>query len=140
MYIKLHLNKTRGGSKKRERDVVKILYKDLNQFLKNRKQPKCSLGDKQLKCMCVSIQVGSSLAEPQGKPIYTMGYYAAIKILFSKNKSCENSLAIQWLGLCTFTAKPPGLIPGQGTKIPQAAQHGQKRKNKWCKNAHKMQA
>ena len=34
-----------------------------------------------------------------------------------------NSLVVQWLGLCTFTAKGLGSIPGWGTKIPQ---HGQK--------------
>ena len=28
---------------------------------------------------------------------------------------------VQWLGLCTFTAKGAGSIPGQGTKIPQAS-------------------
>ena len=27
-----------------------------------------------------------------------------------------NSLAVQWLGLCVFTAKGMGLIPGQGTR------------------------
>ena len=31
-----------------------------------------------------------------------------------------NSLAVQWLGLCTFTVKGPGSIPDQGTKIPHA--------------------
>ena len=31
-----------------------------------------------------------------------------------------NSLVVQWLGLCTLTAKSPGSIPGWGTKIPQA--------------------
>ena len=31
-----------------------------------------------------------------------------------------------WLGLCTFTAKGVGSVSGRGTKIPQAAQHGQK--------------
>ena len=40
-----------------------------------------------------------------------------------------NSLAVQWLGLCVLTAKGQGLIPGQGTKIPQAAWSGQKKKN-----------
>ena len=30
-----------------------------------------------------------------------------------------NSLAVQWLGLCAFTAKGAGLIPGWGTKILQ---------------------
>ena len=33
---------------------------------------------------------------------------------------------VQWLGLCVFTAEGAGLIPGQGTKIPPAAQHSQK--------------
>ena len=32
----------------------------------------------------------------------------------------RTSLAVQWLGLCPSTAETPGLIPGQGTKIPQA--------------------
>ena len=32
-----------------------------------------------------------------------------------------NSLVVQWLGLHAFTAKGPGSIPGQGTKIRQAA-------------------
>ena len=31
-----------------------------------------------------------------------------------------NSLAVQWLRLNTLTAKGPGSIPGQATKIPQA--------------------
>ena len=37
-----------------------------------------------------------------------------------------NSLPVQWLGLCTFTAKGTGPIPGWGTKSPQAARYGQK--------------
>ena len=28
-----------------------------------------------------------------------------------------NSLVVQWLGLCTCTAKGPGLIPGWGAKV-----------------------
>ena len=40
----------------------------------------------------------------------------------------ENSLAVQWLGLCAFTTEGPGSIPGQGTKITQAAWQGQKSK------------
>ena len=39
-----------------------------------------------------------------------------------------NSPAVQWLGLCAFTAEGPGSDPGWGTKIPQASQHGQKKK------------
>ena len=41
-----------------------------------------------------------------------------------------SSLVVQCLGLRAFTAEGPGLIPGRGTKIPQAAQRGQKKKKK----------
>ena len=37
-----------------------------------------------------------------------------------------NSLAVQWLGLGASTAGGPSSIPGQGTKILQAAQCGKK--------------
>ena len=37
-----------------------------------------------------------------------------------------NSLVVQWLGLHTSNAGVTGLIPGWGTKIPPAAQRGQK--------------
>ena len=53
-----------------------------------------------------------------------------------------NSLAVQWLGLCTLTAEGPGeglgSIPGQGTKIPQAAWHGQKTKEGGQKKKRKQ--
>ena len=39
-----------------------------------------------------------------------------------------NSLAVQWLGLSAFTAKDLSLIPGLGTKIPQATQYEKKKK------------
>ena len=39
-----------------------------------------------------------------------------------------NSLAVQWLGLCTSTAGGMGLIPGWGNKILPATWHGQKKK------------
>ena len=39
-----------------------------------------------------------------------------------------NSLVVQWLGLGALAARAQGLIPGQGTKIPQAAQRSQKSK------------
>ena len=50
--------------------------------------------------------------------------------LFLYIKILGNSLVVQWLGLCTFTAKGPGSVPGRGTKIPQAMQHSQKKKIK----------
>ena len=37
---------------------------------------------------------------------------------------------VQWLGLCAFTPKGLGSIPGQGTKILQAAQCGQNKKKR----------
>ena len=48
-----------------------------------------------------------------------------------KHTKCPSTdeWGIPWLrglGLCTFTAKGPGSIPGQGSKIPQAAWHSQK--------------
>ena len=36
------------------------------------------------------------------------------------HKTEGTSLAVQWLGLCTFTVGVVGSIPGQGTKIPHA--------------------
>ena len=45
----------------------------------------------------------------------------------------ENSLAVQWLGPGIFTAEGVGSVPGWGTKILQAARHGQKQ-NKNQKN------
>ena len=38
-----------------------------------------------------------------------------------KKRMSGNSLAVQWLGLGTFTAEGLGSVPGQGTKILQAA-------------------
>jgi len=45
-----------------------------------------------------------------------------------KQLGTENSLAVQWLGLCTFIARALGSNPGWGTKIPQALKHNQKQK------------
>ena len=38
----------------------------------------------------------------------------------------RNSLLVQWMGLGALTAKGPGSIAGQGTKILHATWHGQK--------------
>jgi len=40
-----------------------------------------------------------------------------------KKSVLENSLVVQWLGLCTSTVEGTSSIPGQRTKILQAA---------WC--------
>ena len=47
-----------------------------------------------------------------------------------KTRSCRKSLAVQWLGLHASTAGGTGSIPGQGTKIPHALQHGQIKEKK----------
>ena len=39
-------------------------------------------------------------------------------------------MAVPCLGLCPFTSKGSGSIPGEGTKILQARQHGQRKKEK----------
>ena len=41
---------------------------------------------------------------------------------------------VQWLGLCTSTEGDQDLIPGKGTKIPQATQHGQNLKKEKREN------
>ena len=48
----------------------------------------------------------------------------------SLKTSIWNSLAVQWLGLCAFTAEGAGSIPDRGTKIPQGAGSKIKSKNK----------
>ena len=40
----------------------------------------------------------------------------------------ETSLVVQWLGLHASAANGLGSIPGQGTKILKAEQHGRKEK------------
>lgn len=45
-----------------------------------------------------------------------------------KNGLSGNSLAVQWLRLCTFTAEDLSSVSGCGTRIPQAEWHSQKKK------------
>ena len=44
--------------------------------------------------------------------------------LFKLIKIRGNSLVVQWLGLCAFTAEGLGSVSGWGTKILQAVQRG----------------
>ena len=46
---------------------------------------------------------------------------------FYRNNRRGTSLAVQWLRLRAPNAGGMGWIPGQGTKIPHATQHGQKK-------------
>ena len=52
--------------------------------------------------------------------------YLILKVQITKVLSINgNSLAVQWLRLCTFTAGGTCSIPGQGTKILHTTWHGQ---------------
>ena len=70
---------------------------------------------------------------PTKDPWGLLGFESFPSIWFCIFSILGNSLAAQWLRLCTSTARGMALIPGQETKIPCAAQHGQniKKKNSW---------
>ena len=50
------------------------------------------------------------------------------KFFDSENWRLRTSLLVQWFGLHALTAEGMGSIPSQGTQIPQAAWHSQKKK------------
>ena len=50
------------------------------------------------------------------------------KICVLKINVLGTSLAVQWLRLHVSNTVGTGSIPGQGTRIPQVAWHGQKKK------------
>ena len=65
-----------------------------------------------------------------------VGFITTLQGTFDKRHAQEwqrlgTSLVVQWLGLWASTAGGVGLIPGWGTKIPHAAWHDQKLKNKY---------
>ena len=45
-----------------------------------------------------------------------------------------NCLSVQWLGLSASTTRGTDLIPGQGTKILDSSQGGQRKKKKTLQN------
>ena len=47
-----------------------------------------------------------------------------------KKSTSGNFLAVQWLGLCSFTAEGQTSIPHWGTKSLQATWHSQEKKKK----------
>ena len=63
--------------------------------------------------------------------LYKVKLVARVPLMASVDSkwTLRNSLAVQWLKLGTLTAGVLGWIPGQGTKIPQAAWHSQKKKS-----------
>ena len=66
-------------------------------------------------------QLHQRLYGPQSLKLYYLVLY--------RRRAPGNSLAVQWLGLRASTSGGTGLIPGRGTKIPQAARLGQKKKS-----------
>ena len=58
-----------------------------------------------------ALRVDSFPAEPQGKPEFV------IKAGHQNIHKFGNSLAVQWLRLCTSTAGAAGFIPGQDAKV-----------------------
>ena len=61
--------------------------------------------------------------------IYIVIHIQPLTVIKSKIK-LGTYLAVQWLRLRTSTAGGTGSIPGPGTKIPRAAQYGQKKKKR----------
>ena len=53
-------------------------------------------------------------------------YLKKTKTLIQRN-ICRTSLVVQWLRLYAPNAEGMGPIPGQGSKIPHAIWHGQKK-------------
>ena len=52
-------------------------------------------------------------------PVFLVSLSIIFKII---KQNSGNSLAVQWLGLCAFTATILSSIPSQGTKIPQVTE------------------
>ena len=46
--------------------------------------------------------------------------------IYNSKALSGTSLVVQWEGLCTSTAGGKGLVPGQGTEIPQIMWYSQK--------------
>lgn len=53
-----------------------------------------------------------------------------VESVWIKKWNLGTSLAVQWLGLYTFTAEVPGSASGRGTKILKAARCGNNKKKK----------
>ena len=62
------------------------------------------------------------------------------EMLLKGGRGRVNSLAVQWAGLCTFAGRGLGSISWWGTKIPQDAQHSQKKKVASWVEKHRRQS
>ena len=83
--------------------------------------------------MCWYLQSKHSLHHSKlrgGKKMIRKFRNFKVKYLITTEFLQGNSLAIQWLGLGSFTAMGPESIPGQGIKLQQAVQSSQNQKKK----------
>ena len=53
----------------------------------------------------------------------------------SKERCLGNSLVVQWLEHCAFTAEGPGVIPDRETRIPPATRHCQKQEKEMSRSS-----
>ena len=72
--------------------------------------------------------------------ISLLGIYPKKTKTLTQKDRCRTSLAVQWLRLHASTAGGMGSIPGQGTKIPQAAALQPKEKKKIGASSHSQQS
>ena len=63
-------------------------------------------------------------------PVACPKHLPSVRIIDFSQAGKGNSLMVQQLKLCTFSADGLGSIPGGGTKIPQANWQGQKKREK----------
>ena len=97
-------------------------------------------GKKTEKCKVLALVVSSmsliKSVELRPRWVYQAGLKHTFSIIWAlaclviQKEWMGNSLGIQWLRLHAPSAGGTGLIPDQGTKIPHAAQRGQKKRNK----------
>lgn len=73
---------------------------------------------------CLLIPTHSSLLPLSLQPLATTNVFSISIVLSFQECYVENSLAVLWLGLGTFTAGSWGSVFGWGAKIPQAVQWG----------------
>lgn len=72
------------------------------------------------------MEVSYNIYPVQQQSHYICNYRVLENVTSKTEAKLGISLAVKWLGLCTFTAEGVGSIPGCGTKIVQAMQRGQK--------------
>jgi len=69
------------------------------------------------------------MKEYKGNSLLADLFFKLVKeILQTRETTPGNSMVVQCLGLCASTTGGVGSIPGQGSKIPHAAQQKKKKK------------